>query len=140
MWIVKRKTITMNVTTDEDRLLDAILEAMDYEGLIKIITRIDEEIADWDFTMKLVEHFTALAKEHEADVAKVDGSPTNMDYARAVEAHGALDVAITISKTISLIDVSKTARSASGDEIGDAYLNDVREMLLELIGIRKEEP
>lgn len=65
-------------------------------------------------------------------------SSTNMDYARAVEAHGALDVAITISKAISLLDVSKTARSASGDEMGDAYLNDARTMLLGLIGIEVE--
>lgn len=61
---------------------------------------------------------------------------TNMGYARAVEANGALCVAIDISRAVSLIDTSKTARTASGDEMGDAYLDKARDLLLSLIGVK----
>ena len=69
----------------------------------------------------------------DAAVCFIEAS--NMEKARAVEANGALCVAVDISRAVSLIDISKTAREFSGDEAGDAYLNQARLLLLSLIGI-----
>ncbi len=43
-------------------------------------------------------------------------------------------IAERISKAVSLIDISKTARAAINNASGDAYLEQAREILLRLLG------
>ena len=69
----------------------------------------------------------------DAAVRAIEAS--NMEMARAVTDNGAQCVAVDISRAISLIDISKSARVHSGNEAGDAYLDHARELLLSLIGI-----
>jgi len=40
-----------------------------------------------------------------------------------------------LSKAVSLIDISKTARAVTGNAAGDAYLDQARELLLKLLGV-----
>ena len=60
---------------------------------------------------------------------------TYVERACHVNATGALAVAIDITKAISLIDVSNTARRAGDEGSATAALDRARHLLLALIGI-----
>jgi hypothetical protein len=45
----------------------AIRDGLTRRELLKLIILIDEDVADWDFTMSLHKHFTAEAKKYEKE-------------------------------------------------------------------------
>lgn len=56
-----RKTLTVYSTLNVEALLDG-LDEWGHDDIVALIVRLDERIADWDFTIKLIRHFEELQK------------------------------------------------------------------------------
>lgn len=59
-----------------------------------------------------------------------------MEKARYVKSVGSWAIAADISKAISLLDISRTARSTGNPTAADAYADRARLLLLGLLGIK----
>jgi hypothetical protein len=70
-----REDVTVNAVVPFYALVDQLTASLDSDDLIALIIAADEEMADWDFTLKLCDHFEKLRKEHRMEAAE-DGHLT----------------------------------------------------------------
>lgn len=59
--------ISQTVTLDAEELVRSVRYDRNYEELLEFIKEIDLRVGEWDFTLKLCEHFAELKKEHEKE-------------------------------------------------------------------------
>jgi len=67
-------TISIGAEVSLDDLLDH-LHYVDNDDLFELIVRLDERVADWDFTKRLAAHFKAEEAKYEADVGTGEVEP-----------------------------------------------------------------
>lgn len=59
---------TFAVPTTVEVSASDIVDGLDRDAIFKLITEVDEMLADWDFTVQLYEHFAKLKAEYDAEV------------------------------------------------------------------------
>lgn len=63
-------SISMRVTAEWDSIDDlaiSLTDELDTDQLMELITLIDENLADWDFSKKLIKFGKALKKQYRAE-------------------------------------------------------------------------
>jgi hypothetical protein len=63
------KTVEFTTDLDVDDAVAALTFGLSRRALLKLIIQIDEDMGDWDFTMKLHKHFAKLAKDYDKEIA-----------------------------------------------------------------------
>lgn len=62
--------VHLGIDIEADDLAKQLTEVMRNDDVIELVKAIDEHVAEWDFTLKLCEHFDKLKKEHEREEAE----------------------------------------------------------------------
>lgn len=58
--------VTINATLD----IEDLSHELDDEDAFELVTKLDEMRGDWDFTLRLADHFDKLRAEHEKEQAE----------------------------------------------------------------------
>lgn len=64
---------TFKVRSSVEIEIEDIVDGLDRRQLFDLIVAIDERMAEWDFTLKLCDHFDQQRKQYEAEVADDEG-------------------------------------------------------------------
>lgn len=61
--------VDIKVHVDLKHLVDELADALNRDALFRLICDLDAQMADWDFTNRLVRYFDKQRKLYEAEVA-----------------------------------------------------------------------
>ncbi len=69
----EEKKVTLTLSLDVDEVIRQLVSTASREQLMEAIKQIDLEMQDWDFTLQLADHFSALKVEYGRELASDEG-------------------------------------------------------------------
>lgn len=59
--------IMLSLNVDKNYLVDALNSCLDRDQLIDLVVGLDDCVQEWDFTLKLYDHFKKLKEEYNKE-------------------------------------------------------------------------
>jgi hypothetical protein len=66
----KKSTVCIHSEIDVDDVIDGLTASLSHDQLFNFIKKLDEQVCEWDFTLKCYKHFNGLKEKYDEEMVK----------------------------------------------------------------------